>query len=311
MGHASNRKKAQRHAGQKPQDDAAAQRTRLTLAAGAPEKNDERDEGIVAASRVWCGGADPVPAQVRRWAEGSLGHRFFAAALLSRMRTAPCLSDRRDPGHYGDPCRFRSLERRRHPDPGGRLRRSRAIPPAGDQAAWDTGAHRPGRTGLQRGLRPRGVRTRTGLGPRPAGLPELDGPVFLLGTCALVEAFGAVVRDDSFGDVLGVLLPALEDAFPALDSHIVADALIGAFAAFHDCDQPDNAAVMARITSAAVTCWRTLPPPGLCRPNSSSRPDWPCSPCCPGSAAATPVRSCRGPPERSRFRIAWRPQASC
>ena len=38
--------------------------------------------------------------------------------------------------------------------------------------------------------------------------PELDDPVFLLGACALVDAFWAAVGDDSLGDVLGVLLPA-------------------------------------------------------------------------------------------------------
>ena len=52
--------------------------------------------------------------------------------------------------------------------------------------------------------------------------PELDGPVFLLGTCALVDAFGAVVGDDLLGDVLGVLLPALEDAVPGLDGQVAA-----------------------------------------------------------------------------------------
>jgi hypothetical protein len=79
--------------------------------------------------------------------------------------------------------------------------------------------------------------------------PELDCPVFLLGTCALVDAFGAVMGDDLLGDVLGVLLPVLEDAVPGLDGQVAADALIGAFAVHYDCDQPGNAAVMARITS--------------------------------------------------------------
>jgi hypothetical protein len=45
------------------------------------------------------------------------------------------------------------------------------------------------------------------------------------------------------------LLPALEGAVPGLDGRVAADALIGAFAVHYDCDQPGNAAVMARITS--------------------------------------------------------------
>jgi hypothetical protein len=73
--------------------------------------------------------------------------------------------------------------------------------------------------------------------------------VFLLGTRALTDAFCAVVGDDSLGDVLGVLLPALQDVVPGLDGEVAADALIGAFAVHYDCDQPDNAEVMARVTS--------------------------------------------------------------
>ncbi len=75
------------------------------------------------------------------------------------------------------------------------------------------------------------------------------GPVFLLGVYVLVDAFWAMVGDDSFGDVLGVLQPVLEDAVPGLDGQVAGDALIGAFAVHYDCGQPDNAAVMARITS--------------------------------------------------------------
>jgi hypothetical protein len=46
-----------------------------------------------------------------------------------------------------------------------------------------------------------------------------------------------------------VLLPALTDAIPGLDGQVAADALIGAFAVHHDCDQPGNAEVMERTTS--------------------------------------------------------------
>jgi hypothetical protein len=94
VGRASNRKKAQRQAGQKPQADVATQQALLTLATGLQamvDENEKRDEGVAAASRAWCGGAEPVPAQAPRWPEDSLGHRFFAGTHLSRARTAPCL----------------------------------------------------------------------------------------------------------------------------------------------------------------------------------------------------------------------------
>lgn len=95
MGRASNRKKAQRQAGQRPQIDAATQQALLTFAAGLQalsEENKARDEGVAAASRAWCGGTEPVPAQAPRWTEDSLGRRFFASTHLSRARTAPCLA---------------------------------------------------------------------------------------------------------------------------------------------------------------------------------------------------------------------------
>jgi hypothetical protein len=52
----------------------------------------------------------------------------------------------------------------------------------------------------------------------------MDGPVFLLGACALVDAFRAVVGDDLLGDVLGVLLPVLEDAVPGRNGQVAAGA---------------------------------------------------------------------------------------
>ena len=46
--------------------------------------------------------------------------------------------------------------------------------------------------------------------------------MFLLGVCALVDAFWAMAGDDLFGDVLGVLQPVLEDAVPGLDGQVAA-----------------------------------------------------------------------------------------
>lgn len=204
-------------------------------------RTSKRDEGVVAASRAWCGGAEPVPAQAPRWAEDSLGHRFFAGVHLSRMRTAPCLATAEIPA---------------------------ATVIHADSAHWSVAAQALIRAVTFDGLgldHPAVIRLLEILVPIAEAelaynetfdravsvpgldwdedLPEfpgLDGPVFLLGTCALVDAFWAVVGDDSFGDVLGVLLPVLEDAVPGLDSQIVADALIGAFAVHYDCDQPGD-----------------------------------------------------------------------
>jgi hypothetical protein len=76
---------------------------------------------------------------------------------------------------------------------------------------------------------------------------ELDGPVFLLSTCALVDATWALVGEDPLSEVLGVLLPVLDRSLPGLDGQAVADALIGAFAEHYRCEPPGDAEVLARI----------------------------------------------------------------
>jgi hypothetical protein len=78
-------------------------------------------------------------------------------------------------------------------------------------------------------------------------MSELDGPVFLLGACALVDAVWAAVGEDPLGDVLGVLVPMLDGAVPGLDGQVAADALIGAFATEYRCEQPGDAEVLERI----------------------------------------------------------------
>ena len=270
MGRASNRKKAQRQAGQKPQVDAATQQALLTLAAGLQALSDEnkaRDEGVAAASRAWYGGTEPVPAQAPRWAEDSLGHRFFASTHLSRARTAPCLATAKipaatvitaDSAHWSvatyaliRAAAFDGLGLD-HPAVGRLLEILAPIAQAelAYNEAADAAMSRPGLDWDE---------------DLPQ-FPELDGPVFLLGTCALVDAFWAVVGDDSLGDVLGVLLPVLADAVPGLDGRAAADALIGAFAVHYDCDQPDNAAVMARITSGGGNVLENLAAAGAVPP---------------------------------------------
>jgi len=83
-------------------------------------------------------------------------------------------------------------------------------------------------------------------GPEPQ-FPELEGPVFLLGTCALVDTTWAIVGEDPLTEVLGVLLPVLNSTTPGLDGQIIADALIGAFAHHYRCEQPGDAEVLQRI----------------------------------------------------------------
>ena len=126
-------------------------------------------------------------------------------------------------------------------------------------------------------------------GPEPR-FPELEGPVFLLGTCALVDATWAIVGEDPLTEVLGVLLPVLNSTVPGLDGQIIADALIGAFAHHYRCELPGDAELLQRIGREAgdalenLVTFGAVPPgdalpvglmilsalAGFCRSSSSS-----------------------------------------
>ena len=56
------------------------------------QETNERQEREAAVRRTWSGGAGPVPAEARRWPEGSLGDRFFTGTYLEEARNAPGLA---------------------------------------------------------------------------------------------------------------------------------------------------------------------------------------------------------------------------
>lgn len=82
--------------------------------------------------------------------------------------------------------------------------------------------------------------------PEPE-FPEEDGPVFLLGACALVDATWAVVGLDPVSEVHTVLASALDDTVPGIEGHAVADALVGAFARHYRCEESGDAELLDRI----------------------------------------------------------------
>jgi hypothetical protein len=96
--------------------------------------------------------------------------------------------------------------------------------------------------------------------------PEEDGPVFAVGGCALVDAAWAAVGEDPLRDVLGVLVPVLDDAVPGLDGQVTADALIGAFATEYRCELPGDAEVLERIKGYDGDALRNLAAAGAVRP---------------------------------------------
>ena len=89
--------------------------------------------------------------------------------------------------------------------------------------------------------------------------PELDGPVYLLGGRALVDAVWTAVGDDPLSDVLGVLRPALDGAVPGLDNRVLADTLIGTFATEYRFEQPADLAKRLWEVSDGIVDAHTLP----------------------------------------------------
>jgi hypothetical protein len=251
VGRASNRKKAQRQTGQTSRADAATQQAMYQLLAGMQalvQETEGRKARESAARRAWCGGAEPVPAEAPRWAEDSLGDRFFDGFHLGQARNAPCLATAEIPD---------------------------AAVIAADPAHWNVATDALIRAVIYDGLGLDHPAVRTllevlasvaeaelaygeaadaamyGLGPaldeNEPEFPEQDGPVFLLGACALVDAVWAVVGLDSLSEVLGVLLPVLEDAVSGLHGQVAADALIGALAKHYRYELPGDAELLQRI----------------------------------------------------------------
>ena len=251
MGRASNRKKAQRQVGPKTRVDAETQQALLQMVAGLEAMTQEmggHTEREAAARRIWSGGAEPVLAEAPQWAENSLGDRFFGGTFIDRVRNAPSLATAEipdaaviaaDPAHWNvatdaliravvydglglDHPAVRTLLEVLAPIATAELAYGEAADAAMYQIGMDWDDDEP-------------------------EFPEEDGPVFLLGGCALVDATWAAVGLDSISEVLGVLLPVLADAGPGLDAHVAADALIGAFAKHYRCELPGDAELLERI----------------------------------------------------------------
>ena len=270
VGRASNRKKAQRQAGQKSRPDAATQQAMHQLVTGLQvmvQKMDERKEREAAARRTWTGGAEPDPAEAPRWAEDSLGDRFFGGTFLDQARNAPSLATAQipdaaviaaDPAHWNvatdaliravvfdglglDHPAVRTLLEVLAPIAEAEL----AYGEAADAAMYQIG---------------------TDWDDDEPEFPEEDGPVFQLGGRALVDAVWAAVGLDSLSDVFGVLLPVLGDAVPGLDAQVAANALLGAFAKHYRCEQPDDTELLERIGNVQGDALVNLVRPGAAKP---------------------------------------------
>jgi len=201
------------------------------------------------------------------WPEDSVGDRFVTGSYLAEARKAPCLltADIPDatviaanPAHWNVATsalvRAVVFDGLTLDHPAVSMLLEMLAPIAEDELAYGEGIE----AWLYRG------------GPESEEdepeFPELDGPVFLLGTCALVDATWALVGEDSLSEVLGALLPALDGAIPGLDSRVVADALIGAFAEHYRCELPGDTEVLQRIGRPGGNVLENLVAAGAVKP---------------------------------------------
>ena len=246
MGRASNRKKANRQAGHTRQ----ARRAMRLLENGLRtlmQETTERKQREAAAARAWCGGREPVPAEAPAWPEGSLGDRFRNGALED-ARKAPSLLTAHipdatviaaDPAHWDIATsaliRAVAFDGLTTDHPAILTLLGALAPVAKAEFAYRAAAD----AWFSRDPSDRE-------GPEPQ-FPELEGPVFLLGTCALVDATWAIVGEDPLTKILGVLLPVLDRTVPGLAGQVIADALVGAFAHHYRCELPGDAELLQRI----------------------------------------------------------------
>jgi hypothetical protein len=263
VGRASRRKKihreamrGSRQAGQSSGADAVTRQELLQLTAGLGAMAEEfrsRRERYESACRMWCDGSEPVPANTRDWPEDSLGGRLFTSTSMQVAASAPSLltaglPEQRviaaHPAHWAVAVnalvRAVALDGLR-PD---HLIVSTLLDMLDPIAEAELAYGRAMEAWLDRyGPGPHDQQPRE---PEPE-FPEEDGPLFLLGGCALVDATWAVVGDDPVGEVHAVLTRALDDVIPGLEGHVAADALIGAFAQHYRCEEPGDAELLDRI----------------------------------------------------------------
>jgi len=265
VGRASNRKKARRQEALRQAGHRKRRVTQGSRAGAGPEQAvlsvaaDREAIGQLFSTfgdqqtpeyRVWRGGGQPVPAQDPRWAEGSLGERLCSGMNLAQARSSPCLLTATVPDPMAiitDPAQWRVAAsvlvravvfdglRVDHPAVASLLDVLAPIAAAelryyqdlegGYASDWDEEEEKP-------------------------EFPELDGPVFLIGSCALGDATLAVVGEDPLDEVLAALSPALDATVPGLEGRAVADILTGGRAIPYLCTLPDHVLKRMRRTFA-------------------------------------------------------------
>jgi hypothetical protein len=254
VGRASNRKKAHRQAG----PDSRKVRQGIRADAATPDQllgglgelvqlARSRVEREADALPAWRGDAEPVSAETPPWPENSLGDRLLRGTYLGEAQDAPCLLTARipdaaviaaNPAHWN--IAMSALVRAVVFDgltldhPAVSILLGVLAPIAETELAYAR---------AEASLYSIGADWDDD-GPE---FPVLDGPVYLLGERTLVDTVWAAVGDDPLGEVIKVLIQALDGAVPGLDARVAVDALIGAFADNYRCERPEDLEELERI----------------------------------------------------------------
>jgi len=241
VGRASRAKKLRR-------DERARSAELQTLVSGLKlvcDRGRDRDRRLAeAAGRWWRDGAVPL---VPEWPEDSLGDRLFSDRLFRSALGVPPLRSAQVP----DPATIRS------------------DPVQWSVAAWvlvravvldGLEVEDPAVAGLLGVLAPvveaelaaaeatAAEARRDGLDPGAItpDFPDEDGPVFVIGCCALVHAIWTAIGDDPLADVLDVVSPLLDSAVPGR-GRVVAEALVRAFSEHYACERPADVELLERL----------------------------------------------------------------
>jgi hypothetical protein len=206
----------------------------------------DRGERRAEATGQWWRG-DAVPALLPDWPEDSLGDRLFSDHLFRSALDVPSLRRAKVP----DPATIRSdpaqwcvaawvlvravvLDELSVEDPSVVALLEVLAPVAEfELAAGAAAAAEARRDGLESGA----------ITP---DFPVEDGPVFVIGCCALVHAIWTAIGDDPLTQVLDVVSPLVDSALPGR-GRVVAEALFGAFSEHYACERATDSELLERI----------------------------------------------------------------
>jgi hypothetical protein len=249
VGKASKRKGQRRGGiGQSRADFERRRRLQAMAAAMRPALDEwhAKEEREEQARGSWRGGVVQRPAVIPRWAEDSVGDRFFSAKWLADAAGAPVLADAKlpdpavlagDPGHWeaAISALFRGVVLDAVPvgNPVVSEILSMLEPVVLEELARTDEAHSPEREW--------------------ALFQELNAPLFMVGGYALIEGTWAILGLDPVKLVLAVLERRMHDALAeagyaeGTDAKVIAEKLVSALTGMYRFEEPGDVETLERL----------------------------------------------------------------